>query len=348
MGQPLVSILSKKGYNVFVTSRKTHKDIDNVKYLYGNAMEDSFLASILNFNRWDAIVDFMVYPVDKFKTRIENFVNSTNQYVFISSCRVFADYDEYITENSPRLLDVSKDDEYLKTDEYALRKAREEDVLKNYKNITIVRPSVTFNDNRLQLGVYEASDWIDRILHNKTVVFSKDIASHYTTLTHGEDVAIGIAGLIGNPMAIGEDFNIVTNESFTWQQVLDTYIETLKENNLRPKIIYTEEALNLRIKKWQYQVKYARLFNRKFNNEKILKAVPELKFRNVKIALKQSLSAYLSNTKRNLTISLVSLLQDRESGDLSTPFEFSNIIEYSKYLILRFMPYSLLLKRIER
>lgn len=47
----------------------------------------------------------------------------------MSSSRVYADSQTPITENSPRLLDVYKEEEYLKTDEYALSKARQEDIL---------------------------------------------------------------------------------------------------------------------------------------------------------------------------------------------------------------------------
>lgn len=347
MGRPLVKILSEKGDHIYVTSRRSRKDTDRVSYIQGNALDDIFLESILHQMDWDTIIDFMVYPTEKFSKRIDTLTSAARQYIFISSCRVFADHDKLITERSPRLLDVSKDEMYLKTDEYSLRKAREENILRNYPNVTIVRPSVTFNDDRLQLGVYEASDWIDRVQHDKTIVFSKDIAAHYTTLTHGEDVAYGIAGLIGNPKAIGEDFNIVTNEAFTWQQVLDIYLETLRKNGFNPKVIYTEKALNLRIPKWQYQVKYARLFDRRFNNSKIREAVPELVFRDVRKSLENCFEQYLKRNNKSLTLSSVSIIQDREAGDICKVSDFSSIKQYLKYLVLRFMPYSMLLDKIE-
>ncbi|MEO2263754.1 hypothetical protein [Dorea sp. YH-dor228] len=56
-----------------------------------------------------------------------------------------------MTEESPRLLDVCRDADYLKTEEYALKKAKEEDFLKQKgKNWTIVRPSITYNSERLR------------------------------------------------------------------------------------------------------------------------------------------------------------------------------------------------------
>lgn len=302
MGTPLVKILSQRGYNVFITSRSHHDDSDTVHYLKGNAHDDEFAFSVLQSCKWAAVIDFMVYSTKKLQYRLEKLVNSTEQYVFISSCRVFADEDKVITEKSPRLLDVSTDVEYLKTDEYALRKAREENLLRNYPNVTIVRPSVTYNDQRLQLGVYEVEDWLDRVIYDRTIVFSRDIASHITTMTYGEDVAFGIAGLIGNPKAIGEDFNIVTSEYLSWNEVYNLYIDILKEKGFSPKVKIIDQALNHRIKKWQYQVKYARLFDRKFDNSKILNAVPDLKFKDTKETLRRCVCHYLNNKNKRINL----------------------------------------------
>lgn len=101
MGNPLVHILAKEGYEVYITSRSSREDSGNVHYLKGNAMDDSFAFNVLKSRKWHAIVDFMVYSTQKLKDRIEKLVEATDQYVFISSCRVFADEDKIITEKSP-------------------------------------------------------------------------------------------------------------------------------------------------------------------------------------------------------------------------------------------------------
>ena len=90
------------------------------------------------------------------------------------------------------------DEEYLKTDEYALSKARQEKILEEsgYLNWTIIRPYITYSKERLQLGIYEKEDWLYRVLNGKTIIFSKDIEKYKTTLTYGYDVANIIADLI--------------------------------------------------------------------------------------------------------------------------------------------------------
>ena len=57
------------------------------------------------------------------------------------------------------------------------------------KNWTIIRPYITFSDARLQLSCLEKEYWLKRVLDNKPIVFSKDLANKTTTFTCGNDVA---------------------------------------------------------------------------------------------------------------------------------------------------------------
>jgi nucleoside-diphosphate-sugar epimerase len=51
-------------------------------------------------------------------------------------------------------------------------------------------------------------------------VFIHDDGQGLWTLTHTEDFAIGLAGLIGNENAIGEAFHITSDAVLTWNQIL--------------------------------------------------------------------------------------------------------------------------------
>ena len=70
----------------------------------------------------------MIWSTSDFDKCYEALLAATDQYIYMSSYRVYAD-SPLITEDSPRLLDVSDDPEYLATDEYALAKARCENLL---------------------------------------------------------------------------------------------------------------------------------------------------------------------------------------------------------------------------
>ena len=47
------------------------------------------------------------------------------------------------------------------------------------------------------------------------------------TLTHAEDFAQGLVGLLGNPRAIGEVFNITGDDVYTWDQIYTMVAEAL-------------------------------------------------------------------------------------------------------------------------
>lgn len=142
MGTHLCRDLVQMGHSVVCTSRRDRGDRDGIAYIKGDAKDAAFLKRILRRERWGAVADFMVWSTREFGERYEDYLSATDQYVFVSSYRVYAD-SPVITEDSPRLLDAIDDGAYLETDEYALAKARCEDMLirSGSDNWAIVRPS---------------------------------------------------------------------------------------------------------------------------------------------------------------------------------------------------------------
>lgn len=352
MGHHLVNILSEMtGVECTVTSRSSRQSYGNVRYVRGNAHDREFFQALLLSRNWDVVVDFMVYGTGELKSRLSDILSAAGQYMFLSSARVFAGSDGFLTEMSPRLMDVSDDKEYLSTDEYALAKAREENLLRNSgkNNWTIIRPYITFGEQRLQLGVYEKEQWLNRVLDGRSILFSEDIACHYTTMTYGCDVAYGIAGLIGNPRALGEDFNITTSEFHKWSEILGTYLDVLEESlGKRPKVIHTPSALNLRLRRMQYQVKYCRLYDRRFDNSKILSAVPGLKFRSTLDGLREATRQYLQSPHVGRGNLIMDALMDRKTGDIMRKSDFESNQRYLKYLLARYTPSVIIEKYLNR
>jgi len=197
MGVHLVNILKEEN-EIYVTSRKEHKNKKNVNYIKGNAKDLEFISRLLKED-WDVIIDFMVYKLKEFEERYNLFLSSSKHYLFLSSARVYNHSKDKIKENSPRLLETSTDLDFLNTDDYSLEKARQENMLKNSDNSnwTIIRPYITFSENRIQLGILEKEDWLYRALKGRTIIFSEDIAKSITTLTYGYDVSLAISRLVG-------------------------------------------------------------------------------------------------------------------------------------------------------
>ena len=243
MGKHLVNLLAVDGFEVAVTSRKVRPLTENVQYIEGNAHDLSFLEKVLG-ETWDVIVDFMVYGTLAFQGRLDILLSSTQQYVFLSSSRVYADSREPIKEHFPRLLDVADDKEFLSSDEYSLAKARQENILLDSckKDWTIIRPYITYSEDRLQLGVLEKEEWLFRALCGKTIVFSKDISEKLTTLTYGLDVATAMKSLIGNSQALGEIYHITSSRSIVWKDVLEIYLQVLEKHlGRRPNVLLLDQ-----------------------------------------------------------------------------------------------------------
>ena len=336
MGRPLVKILSQSN-KVVVTTRKDRQSEDpNLHYFIGNAKDLSFLKSLLSQQHWDVVIDFMVWTTE-FPQVAPMMLETTDQYVFISSARVYAQSDDAITEKSPRLLDVSEDEEYLKTNEYALAKAREEDILlkSGKKNFTIIRPTITYNNNRLQLGVLEKENWLYRVLHGRSIVFSEDIASKLTTMTFGDDVAGGIASLVGKREACGEVFHITCPEALLWSDVLETYLDVLEGHlGYRPKVVMTEKCTNLQFPANVYQVIYCRYFNRRFDNTKISKFCDVSKFTKPHDGLANCLNRFLSNPHFDNINWRLEAANDKAAGErtpLSEIPSWGNRLNYIAY-----------------
>lgn len=343
MGVDLVKILAKRGESVTVTSRSERKsEFSNVKYIKGDAHDNAFLKSLLSEN-YDAIVDFMIYNTEEFKTRRDILLDATGQYLFLSSSRVYADSKTPIIEDSPRLLDATNDREYLKTDEYALTKARQENLLceSGKTNWTIIRPYITYSNQRLQLGVYEKEVWLYRALHDKTIVFPKDISEKYTTMTLGADVAMGISKLIGNENAMEETFHITSEKEIKWGSVLEIYKKVINDvlgKKIRVKYIDNPKPIYEVIGN-KYQVIYDRLFDRRFDNAKFLKVVGEFEFHSPEIGLEICLREFLKEPKFYELPLVICSYMDRIARDYTPLSQIDGIKNKLKYAIGRYTPY---------
>lgn len=337
MGIHVTKLLSGVGHRVFVTSRKERSSFENVEYLKGDAKDSTFLGKLLD-QSWDAIIDFMIWSTEEFRANCPMFLASTKQYIFLSSYRVYAD-SPVITEESPRLLDVCDDKEYLTTDEYALAKARCEDilVLSDLKNWTIVRPAITYDGSgRFQLGVHEANLWLWRALHGISVPFPDAMLEKQATMTWGGDVARMIARLVGNPKAIAEIFTVSTSEHKTWVEIAEIY----------KKIVPSLELASCKLDRFErerggkYQIRYDRMFDRVVDNSKVLAAVAlnQADLILLEDGLVSELESYLKNGSNILGAPGANARMDRLIGGCPSLFPLlkeQGVLAAVKYLVRR-------------
>ena len=171
MGVYLVPELARRGFAVdAVALDKVSPFGPDVQYTCGDAYGDAALIGERLKKGYDVIIDFLMYPdVPAFYEKQKAYRSAAGQYIFLSTYRVYADTDAVITESSPRLLDVTADKDYRAQDEYALYKAKAENILFTAaeKNWTIVRPAITYSKRRFQLVTLEARDFLPRVKAGK-------------------------------------------------------------------------------------------------------------------------------------------------------------------------------------
>lgn len=201
---------------------------DGVEVITADAYSADSMKQALNGRRFDAVCQFIAYDKEDVLRDIEMFRGNTSQYVFISSASVYnKPAGSYIINEGTAISNP-----YWK---YSQKKIDCENVLMNeYRSsgfpVTIVRPSHTYDETAVPVGMYGKKgsyQIVRRMLAGKPVIIHGDGSSLWC-LTHNSDFAAGFAGLIGNPHAVGEAFQITGDEALTWNQIYSCLAAQLK------------------------------------------------------------------------------------------------------------------------
>ena len=202
--------------------------------------DESHLARLLANHRFDAVVDYMAFAVNDIERDIRLFRDKTDQFVFISSASAYQKpvQNYIITERTPL------ENPYW---EYSRNKIACEDrllfaYLEEGFPMTIIRPSHTYGRAQIPLGV---SSWqhpwtvIDRMKRGQKVIVPGDGTSLWV-LTWNADFAKGLVGLLGNKKAIGEAFQITSDQVLSWDQI---HLEAYRALGLESNVIHIPSDL---------------------------------------------------------------------------------------------------------
>ncbi len=221
--------LAAQGWDLYLLNRgnSTNRVPAGAKVIKADINDEAGVAALIKDMAFDAVADFIAFVPSQVERDIRLFSGKTKQYIFISSASAYQKpLSHYrITESTPL------SNPYW---EYSRNKiACEELLVSEYRKtgfpVTIVRPSHTYDDRSIPLGVHgNNGSWqvARRMLENKPVIIHGDGTSLWT-LTHNSDFAKGFTGLMGNTHAIGEAVNITSDESLTWNQIYEIIASAL-------------------------------------------------------------------------------------------------------------------------
>ena len=225
----VVRLLSGQGHEVSVINRGTRNAVlpDGVKSIVADMNDEGAVRQKLEGLSFDAVGNFIAFTREQVERDFRLFNGKTRQYLFISSASAYhKPAQSYIVNEGTTLANPH----WL----YSQNKIASEDFLMAaYREqgfpVTIVRPSHTYDERHIPLGVHGKNGFwhvIKRMLDGKPVIIQGDGSSLWT-LTHNTDFAKGYAGLVGNPHAIGEAFQITGDETLTWNQIYQTIADAL-------------------------------------------------------------------------------------------------------------------------
>lgn len=224
---------------------------------------------------FDVIVDFYSRTKEDMSGLFAVFSGRCAQYVFISSACVYRrsnESAEAISEDSPKPNTLW---------DYGMKKYEAERQLMSMSGrhgcrYTIVRPYITYDDERVPWGIAPAAYRLHRTILERIrcgkPMFVWDGGANYCTLTYCGDFAEALVGLFLNPKAEDEDFHITGDCRCQWKDVLSALYEAL---DVPPNIVDIPTGLVARhLPEYRDMLVGDRSLNAVFDNRKIKEAVP--------------------------------------------------------------------------
>jgi nucleoside-diphosphate-sugar epimerase len=228
-----------RGHELYIVNRSASKKYplpEGATLLKSDIHTDeAHLDSLLTGHHFDAVVDFIAFTVDDIKRDLRLFRDKTGQFVFISSASAYQKPPKYylITEETPL------ENPFW---EYSRNKIScENRLMAAYHTegfpVTIVRPSLTYGPTQIPLVMGSwTHPWtvVDRMRRGKKLIVPGDGTSLWV-LTWNSDFAKGLIGVLGNEKAIGEAFQITSDEVLSWDQI---YLEVYDALGLEPNVVH--------------------------------------------------------------------------------------------------------------
>ncbi len=222
-------LASDSSWEVWLINRGNRKETvpENVHQIICDINDEDAVLKALGGMTFDCVGEFIGFTVDQVERDYRLFKDKTKQYIYISSASAY---------NKPSANYVITEGTTLANPywEYSRNKiACENFLMEKYRDegfpVTIVRPSHTYDERSIPLGVHgKKGSWqvIKRMMDGRPVIIHGDGESLWH-LTFNEDFAVGYTALMGNRHAIGEAFQITGDEVLTWNQIYQTIADAL-------------------------------------------------------------------------------------------------------------------------
>lgn len=221
--------LASRGCDLYLINRGNKKNElpENVTTIIADVQDEADVAGKIKDMEFDVVCDFIGFTQNQLERDYRLFKGKTKQFMYISSASAYNKpvRDYVITEGTALAnpyWEYSRNKIACET--YLMERYRE-----NQFPVTIIRPSHTYCDHAVPMGLHGTKgsyQIMKRMIEGKPIIVHGDGMSLWT-MTYHTDFAKGFIGLMGNPHAIGEAFQITTDESMTWNQIYQLIADRL-------------------------------------------------------------------------------------------------------------------------
>lgn len=263
-------LVLEKGYELYLLNRGQSQRAapPGAKILNGDIRDPDSVREAISEQDFDVVVNWIAFTPEHIETDLELFRGRTGQYIFISSASAY--------QTPPRVMPVTEStplhNPYW---EYSRHKiACEERLMRAYREegfpMTVVRPSHTYDKTLLPMhGGYTV---VNRMRQGKKVIVHGDGTALWT-MTHHRDFAVGFVGLLGNGRAVGDTFQITSDEWLTWNQIFAMVADAAKTE---AHIVHVpSDFINRFDQNWGASLLGDKTHSMIFDNTKIKRLVPE-------------------------------------------------------------------------
>jgi nucleoside-diphosphate-sugar epimerase len=226
------ALLHERGHEILVVSRGRSAVPAEYRTVVADRKDAAAFRAALGGLKPEVVINFLGFDLPEVQADYERFRGAIRQYVFISSATVYA--------RPPARLPFTEESPVGNTWwDYAQKKlACEEWLRQRWAEdgfpVTIVRPSHTYSKRWVPNPVSSASFTFAARLARGRPVFVPGDGQTPWTLTATSDFAVGLAGLVGHPEALGEAFHITSDEVLTWNQIAAEIAAAVAEPGGKP------------------------------------------------------------------------------------------------------------------
>jgi nucleoside-diphosphate-sugar epimerase len=261
----------ERGFDVTLVNRgqsTTRPPIDGVRNLTGDASDVASVAAAIGDEEFDVVANFRSFVPAQVLADIQLFAGRTGQYLYISSASAYEKPVSHlpITESTPLRNPFWQYSRDKIASEEALIAARRASGFP----VTIVRPSHTYDQTLIPIeGGWTA---IDRMRRGLPVLVHGDGTSLWT-LTHARDFAVGFVGLMGNPVAVGDVFQITSDFVYPWDAIFRMLGAAA---GVEPKLVHVaSETIAAAVPDWGPGLLGDKSHSVIFDNSKVRSLVPD-------------------------------------------------------------------------